>query len=341
MLQEAQEIPALVASQLRVNSPLLAHVADQLRRRNPRLVITCARGSSSNAATYAKYLIETQLGIPVLASAPSVGALYRARVDLTGSIMLCISQSGSSFDLVENAKWGKARGAWVISLLNEGDSPLARESDVVVALRAGVERSVAATKSYAASLSAVLQLIASWKADGALDAVLDALPRQLELAATLDWSAAVGILSQSDHLLVVGRGLGLCTALEVALKFKEACGIHAEAFSGADLLHGPLTLLRHQYPVLVFGQDDETAATTQSLLTNLLAKGTQVISVGASIERNQRAGEIVLPVVPGVDPIAASITALPSFYGLLSHVAVNKGTDPDNPAYLVKATQTL
>ncbi len=329
-----------MASQFWVNRPLLADLADQLRRRSPRLVVTNARGSSDNAATYAKYVIETQLGIPVLVSAPSVGTLYRARVDLTSAIMLCISQSGSSFDLVANAKWGKECGAWVISLVNERDSALAQVSDVVVPLGAGAERSVAATKSYATSLSAVLQLVASWKVDDTLDALLDSLPSQLELAATLDWSPAVGILSETDHLLVLGRGLGLCTAREVALKLKETCGIHAEAFSSAELLHGPLTLLRHQYPVLLFGQNDETAATTHDLMLNLRAKGTRMISAGTSIERNQR-GEIALPVVPGVDPIVAPLTALPSFYALLDAVAMLKGTDPDKPPYLTKTTQTL
>jgi glucosamine--fructose-6-phosphate aminotransferase (isomerizing) len=208
MLREAREAPRVVARQLADNRPAMASLARCFARRRPRFVATCARGSSHNAAIYAKYLIETRLGVPVLTAAPSVGALYRAPVDLRGALLLCISQSGESFDLVENARWARARGARVVSLLNTSDSPLGEASDVVVPLGAGPESSIPATKSHIATLSATLQLVAYLGGHSELLGLLDGLPDQLDRASRLDWSRAAPVLAGGPGTFVVGRGLG-------------------------------------------------------------------------------------------------------------------------------------
>lgn len=342
MLAEAHEAPLVVGRQISSNHELVKELAERICKIKPRFMATCARGSSNNAAVYAKYLIETRLGIPVMASAPSVGGLYRGPMDLRQSILLCISQSGASDDLVHNAKWAKSRGAWVVSLLNTPDSPLGKVSDFILPLQAGEEQSVAATKSYLASLSAALQLVAHLAGDdGELLRLLDDLPKQLEQAKALDWSSAVGTLAPGRELYVVGRGLSLSVALEAALKFKEACQLHAEAFSGADLLHGPIALVGPGFPVLLFAQGDATQNSQLEVARRLQDAGATVIAAGLAGESPLH-GEttIDLPVLAEVHPAVAPLLLAQSCYNLAALVAESRGFDPDRPPHLQKVTQT-
>ncbi|MFT5392221.1 MAG: glucosamine--fructose-6-phosphate aminotransferase (isomerizing) [Gammaproteobacteria bacterium] len=341
MLQEANEAPSVVAHQFASNQVLFEGLAAHFKRHRPRFIATCARGSSNHAATYAKYLIETRLGVPVLSWAPSVASVYGATVDMSNSLMLCISQSGESFDLVESARWAKLHGAWVVSLLNTPDSPLGAASDVVVPLLAGVETSVASTKAHIASLSAVFQLVAHASDDCALLSLQDNVPAQLEAAAALDWSKASEALGACGHAYVVGRGLGLGAAREAALKFKEACGLHAEAFSAAELMHGPVALLADHYPVLLFALPDETRLLTEQLAQLLRKKGVVVFAAGESDIADGRADfSYRLPVVAGVHPTIAPLTLTQACYGLVDLVAKRRGRDPDHPALLSKVTRT-
>jgi len=341
MLLEAHEAPGVVARQLVSNLPLLERLAERFQQHPPRFITMSARGSSNNAAVYAKYLIETRLGLPVVSSAPSIGTLYRARIDLRETIMLCVSQSGASFDLVENARWAKGRGAWVISLLNNPNSPLGDVSDSVVPLHAGEETSVAATKSFIASLSAMLQLVACVEKGRELPELLDRLPDQLALAIALDWSRATEPLCTGPDLFVVGRGLGLCVAREAALKFKETCDLHAEAFSGAEVLHGPSALVRNGLPVLLFGQADGTRPSSAALARRLRVQGAVVFAAGLSdAEAPPTSGAFGLPTIPGIHAAVAPLTQSQTLYGLLDLVARHRGVDPDQPAHLTKVTRT-
>jgi glucosamine--fructose-6-phosphate aminotransferase (isomerizing) len=342
MLREAREAPEVVAGQLGVNSPVFRELAVHFARVKPRFILTNARGSSNNAATYAKYLVETRLGLPVVTAAPSVGALYRAPVNLNQSVMLCLSQSGASFDLVENAKWAASHGAFVISLLNTAGSALGAASRAVVPLHAGSEHSVAATKSHIATLSAVLQMVANFGHDPELLGMLNALPEQLRRARALDWSAAVDALAHCNQLFVVARGIGLGVAQEAALKFKETCGLNAEAFSGAELLHGPVALIREHSVVLLFGQKDETAAGVLALARQLRNAGAVVYTAGVSLlDATPVERAHALPFVRGIHPVATPLALLQAFYGLLDVVARSRGFDPDKPPHLMKVTQTL
>jgi glucosamine--fructose-6-phosphate aminotransferase (isomerizing) len=288
MAVETGQAPAAVARLLEANQAICQRLAARFASAPPRLMATCARGSSDHAATYGKYLIETSLGVPVLSAAPSIGSVYGRPMALDDSVFVLISQSGQSPDLVANARWAKANGALVIALLNVVDSPVGHAADEVLPLHAGPETSVAATKSYIAALAALAQLTAYLSGDKALLEALELLPAQLEQAAGLDWDQAVTSLAGADDLLVVGRGLGFGIAQEAALKFKETASIHAEAFSAAELMHGPLALVRDGYPVLAFSQADETREPLKELVETLRAKGAEVFTAESGARPRRR-----------------------------------------------------
>ncbi|HEX6832313.1 MAG TPA: SIS domain-containing protein, partial [Rudaea sp.] len=260
MFREAHESAAAVARQLDANEAAVRALAERLRGSPPRFVVTSARGSSDHAATFAKYVFETQLGYATSSAPPSVSSVYSVPQKLDGALYLAISQSGKSPDLLRQAQAAQKSGARVVALVNVEDSPLAALADDVIPLRAGVENSVAATKSYVCSLAAIVHIAALWKSDPELLAALRAVPAAIEATWTMDWSALVDGLVDARNLFVVGRGLGLAAAQEAALKLKETCGLHAEAFSAAEVKHGPMTLVNPGFPVLFFTQDDDTEA---------------------------------------------------------------------------------
>jgi glutamine---fructose-6-phosphate transaminase (isomerizing) len=335
MYREAASAPQVVRAQLAANGARIARLAAGLRRAPPRAVVTCARGSSDNAATFARYLIETRIGILTSSAAPSVSSLYQAVPDLSGALLLAISQSGASPDLLATVRRGKQAGARVLALLNVEDSPLAQLADELLPLGAGVERSVAATKSYLASLAAVLQLTAAWAEDGELAAALAGAPERLARAWELDWSAACAPLRCAASLYVIGRGPGLAAAQEAALKLKETCALHAEALSAAELRHGPLGLVRAGFPVLILAQRDASHAGVAQLAGELATRGAQVLLAGA-----HAAGAIVLPTLsehPTIEPLLL----VQSFYRLANALALARGADPDHPPHLAKVTETL
>jgi glucosamine--fructose-6-phosphate aminotransferase (isomerizing) len=336
MYQEAHAAAGVIAHQLEANASLLAELGAQLRSQPPRCIVTCARGSSDHAAAYAKYVFETRLGVITASASPSVSSIYDAPMQLDGALFLAISQSGKSPDLLLSAQAAKAAGAQVVALVNDTDSPLAHWADTVVPLHAGPERSVAATKSYLATLSAVLQLTACWSGDQALQAALDRLPGDLRQGWDADWRALGEGLLRVHNLFVVGRGYGFGAALEAALKFKETCGLHAEAFSAAEVRHGPMALVGAGFPVLVFAQEDGTLENTLGVASEFRARGAQVwvAAPGAS-------GPDVLPLPAGVPAITTPLVAIQSFYRAASTLSLARGYDPDVPPHLRKVTETL
>jgi glucosamine--fructose-6-phosphate aminotransferase (isomerizing) len=335
MYREAHEAADVVARQLAANEGVVAALAARLRATPPRMIITCARGSSDHAATYAKYVFETQLGIVVASASPSVTSIYRAPQQLEGALYIVISQSGRSPDLVRNAEAAKASGAHVVAMVNVEDSPLAVAADTVIPLHAGPERSVAATKSYIAALAAILHLAARWSGDAELQDALLKLPEQLRAGWDADWSELTDGLVDARNLFVVGRGFGFAAALEGALKFKETCGLHAEAFSAAEVKHGPMALVGPDFPVLFFGQNDETLESTLQVAAEFRARGARVwvAAPGAS-------GEGLLPLVASA-PIAAPLLTIQSFYRATNALALRRGYNPDVPPHLNKVTETV
>jgi glucosamine--fructose-6-phosphate aminotransferase (isomerizing) len=332
MFNEAAQAADVIAAQLARNEAVVARLAASLRASAPRFVATCARGSSDHAATYAKYLFETQLGFVTASVSPSVGSVYAAKQHMRGALYLTISQSGKSPDLLHNAKAAREAGAHVVALVNVEDSPLAQLADTVIPLGAGPERSVAATKSYLASLAAILHLAAHWAGSAPLRRALDELPQALRAAWRADWSALTDGLVDARNLFVLGRGLGLAAAQEAALKFKETCGLHAEAYSSAEVKHGPMALVGPGFPVLCFAQPDETEAGMLALAKEFRGRGAQVWLSSARGD---------LPLVAASNPAVAPLLTIQSFYRAINALALKRGHNPDVPPHLNKVTETV
>ena len=336
MHREIAESADAIARQLDGNLARVRALADVLRRDPPRLIATGARGSSDNAATFAKYLFETRLGITTTSAAPSVQSIYAAEQDLARTLFLAISQSGKSPDLLRQAEAAKRAGARVVAMVNVEASPLAALADAVIPLRAGPELSVAATKSFLCSLSAILQLAAEWKDDAGLRDALAGVPAALKEEATMNWQSLVNGLAAARSLFVVGRGLGLAAAQEAALKLKETCGIHAEAFSAAEVQHGPMTLVGPGFPVVFFVQDDHAKTSTLEVAATFRARGAHVWTIGAEAD-----GWDALPLPATRDPACAPLVAVHRFYEAVNALAVRRGRDPDAPPHLSKVTETV
>ncbi len=335
MYREAVEAPAAVARLLAANGEACRELGARLRTSPPPFIATCARGSSDNAATYAKYLFETRCGIATLSHAPSISSLYQADIAMNGALFLAISQSGRSPDLLASAERAKDCGAYVVALCNDAASPLSDLAQLCLPLHAGAEISVAATKSFITALAAILQIAAAWSDDDALHPALDALPEQLQAAARLDWSHAAAAFYQADDLYVAGRGYSFPIAQEAALKFKETAQLHAEPFSAAEIQHGPMELLRHGFPVLVFAQNDQTRPGTEQLIRFMAKNGGRVYVAGTDIAEG-----CYLPVIRDVHPISAPITMIQSFYPFANAISVAREMNPDRPRHLSKVTET-
>ena len=335
MFAEAAEAPAAVARQAEACRAPLAALVAALRATPPRAVVTLARGSSDNAATVGRYLIETHLRLLTSSAAPSVASVYEAAPDYAGTLMIAISQSGRSPDLLSAAETAKAGGATLAAMVNDAASPLAALADTFLPLMAGPERSVAATKSFIASVAGLIRLVAEWAGDGDLRAAMDALPALLGRAWALDWSPALPLLKDAGNLYVVARGHGFGVAQEIALKIKETCGFHAEAFSAAEVRHGPMAIVGRGFPVLLLGQDDESRDSVAGLAGEFAARGAVVMSAGLG-----DAPGLVLPTIdahPAIQPLLQA----QSFYRLANALAVARGRDPDHPPHLAKVTETL
>ena len=333
--REAAEASGVVRAQLGANEMVLRDLAARLRQKPPRAVMTLGRGSSDHAATYARYLIETRLGVMTASTPPSVASIYDAAPATADTLCLVISQSGRSPDILASAEAAKGAGSLVVALVNDAASPLAQLADITAPLLAGPELSVAATKSYIGALSAIVQLVAHWSDDAALLGALAKLPDLLDEAWALDWSAAMPLLKDAQSLYVLGRGVGYGVAEEAALKLKETCGLHAEAFSAAEVRHGPMALVGPGFPVLAFAQGDETRAGVEAALAAAAAQGAPAIKAGGG----EQVGVLTLPTrdaCPILEPIAYAL----SFYRLVGALAVARGLDPDRPPHLTKITET-
>ncbi len=332
---ETKEAPQAVKRMLENNAPICEKIATRLQNSPPSFVVTCARGSSDHAATYAKYVIETKLGIMTASAAPSISSVYGVEPKMEGALFIAISQSGQSPDLLATTKAALNTGAYVVAIVNVETSPLAAMADVVLPLCAGPETSVAATKSYITTLSAIAQLVAHWSSKPDLKEALDTLPGQLEKAVKYDWSSAVQELAEAEHLLVVGRAAGFGIAQEAALKFKETCCLHAEPFSAAEIRHGPMAILKNKIATLVFSQKDETQQGVIDLLDMLKDQGGPVYSVGVKCD-----GATQLETVDDMHPVLAPITMVHSFYRMVNQIAITRGLNPDEPPLLRKVTET-
>lgn len=335
MAVETREAPAAVARMLHRNTAAITAIGQRLRALNPPVILTCGRGSSDHAAAYFKYLTEIMLGVPVASVGPSIASVYEAPLKLNCAVLLTISQSGKSPDIVGLQRAAKAAGALTIALVNVTDSPIAAEADFVVPLYADEEKSVAATKSFIASCAAAAAIVAAWSGDKALNASVNRLPDTLQTALAQDWSLAE-VLAAERSLYVLGRGPALAMAEEAALKLKETASLHAEAFSPAEVMHGPLQLVERGFPVLCFAPDDAAAATTRVALERLVASGAKVFTSSALAMPG-----VCLPVAATGHGLTDPIAIIQSFYVLAERIARLRGHDPDRPVRLRKVTETM
>ena len=335
MASELREAPDALRRQADALAEPLASLIGWSQRTRPSLVVTCARGSSAHAATFAKHLFERHLGIPVAAAAPNIATIYRQPLQLKNQLLLTISQSGRSDDLTEFALMAKGAGALTAAIVNDTKSPLATACDIALPMAAGPELSVAATKSFVASLAVLLRIIAEWKGDEGLRAAIGRLPERLAIATALQWDEALDAVSQATSLVTIGRGPTLAIAREAALKLKETCNLHAEPFSSAEFQHGPVALVSQRYPLLLFVPTDEAAAGLRELAADLKGKGALVL---AAEHGEPAAGRLpaLVPEHPDVD----AVCLIQSFYALAVRVAARRGTNVDQPRHLQKVTRT-
>jgi glutamine---fructose-6-phosphate transaminase (isomerizing) len=336
LLEEIRAAPHAVARALTQDRERYAEFGALLRAQPPRAVLTLARGSSDHAAHYAAYLVMARLGRLVTSLPMSVITLHGAALHTEGLLAVAFSQSGASTDLVETTRSFAARGALTAAFVNAAASPLAQAAAWPFALHAGEETSVAASKSFVAQLLAGARWVAAWQDDAVLAAAIDTVPQALAqaLARGAAWAErAVPLLVNTDRMFIVGRGTGLAIAMEAALKLKEVCGIQAEAFSGAELRHGPLALIEAGYPVLVFAPRGPARAGLITLANDLRARGAQVLMAGDD-------NDATLPLVHAAEPALDPLCAIQSFYVLAEALARARGRDPDAPPHLSKVTRT-
>lgn len=336
MAREVAEIPQAAARFLDQSRAAVVAAAAALRAHDPGLVMTVARGSSDHAATYLKYALELQLGVPVASVGPSVASIYHRPLRLSGAACIGISQSGRSPDIVEMMRMASEAGALSLAITNFADSPMAQVSAHTLPLQAGVEQSVAATKTFVTSVLAGLALLAEWSDDAGLRAALAALPQALGEAVALDWEPLSARLSRASSAFVLGRGPGFAVACEAALKFKETCGLHAEAYSAAEVLHGPAAIVQAQFPVLALGMEDAALPQLSATAERLAAQGADVFVTGTDVP-----GAVRLPMVTGLHPLVSPLVTIAAFYAFVERLARRRGFDPDTPPHLRKVTETI
>jgi glutamine---fructose-6-phosphate transaminase (isomerizing) len=333
MAAEIAEIPAVSRRLLSLSGDPCAVLGARIKQLAPSFLVTVARGSSDHAASFFKYAVEILTGTPVASLGPSLASVYGAPLRFADSLVLAISQSGASPDLLAMVALAKERGRPVLAIVNEEASALAQQADWVLPMHAGAERSVAATKSFFASGQLALMLIAAWNEDRALSQVLTALPDACTRALDLEWRAFSDRLGGAQSLYICGRGPAFAIAQEMALKAKECCGLHAEAFSLAEVMHGPARLIGADFPVLVLLPDDRARQLSLEAIAKLRRMSRQVF-----VASNAAEADLALPAT-GHGMTDALLAVLP-FYIMMERLARQMGLDPDRPPNLAKVTQT-
>ena len=335
MRAEIEEIPAAVA-RLLAQRDAIGAAGEALRARDPGLVATIARGSSDHASAFFKYAVELSAGVPVASIGPSIMSIYGRALKLSNAAAVSVSQSGKSPDIVAMAEAARSSGALSIAVTNTLDSPLAAASDHAIGLAAGEEKSVAATKTFVNSVVAGLALLAAWQRDSALEAALSSLPENLTRAIACDWSALGEGLGEHRSLYVLGRGPTLAIAGEAALKFKETCGLHAEAYSSAEVLHGPARIVENGFPILGLAVPDAAEISLAESVDRLAAQGAIAF---ATTDRAKSATR--LPSVVTGHPLCDALGLIVSFYAFVEGHSRHLGYNPDTPPHLMKVTRTV
>ncbi|SMX23677.1 SIS domain-containing protein [Boseongicola aestuarii] len=336
MRREVLEIPSAVDRLLRNGGDDIKAAADAIRAQDPSFMVSVARGSSDHVATYLKYASELLMGTPIASIGPSIASIYKRQLNLKGAVCLSVSQSGKSPDIVEMARMARAGGALSVAMTNHPDSPLAQVADHALNLHAGPELSVAATKTFVNSTVAGIWLLAEWAEDAALLAAIHNLPEKLESAVLIDWPAVREALEGRNSIYCLGRGPAYAISNEAALKFKETCQIHAESYSSAEVLHGPVSIVDGGFPVIALASADEAEGALASVADEIASKGATVF---ATTEKVSKAS--ALEVTRTGHALTDPISLIASFYAMVERTAASRGINPDAPRHLKKVTETV
>ena len=337
MAREIAEQPAAVAATLDALLPLRPRIRDLAAGRR---VLFAARGSSDNAATYGRYLLETHAGIVGSLVAPSVATHYRARLDLSDALVVSVSQSGATEEIVATQAWARECGAATVAVTNVAGSPLAEAADLGLVTQAGEEHAVPATKTYLTQLVAMAVLGTALAPDPhALDADLARVPDEVARLLSSPVGAAVAALREASYSVVTGRGLMLGTALETALKLEETCLRPVRGYSYADLRHGPISVVTAgMTAVLVSAADGPMVAPLTALASDLAGRGADVVGIGGDAGF-AAACDVHVP-GPDLPEALAPLGAMVPAQLLVEGLARALGHDPDNPRGLAKVTTT-
>jgi glucosamine--fructose-6-phosphate aminotransferase (isomerizing) len=336
MRQEILEIPTAVARLVESGAADIQLAAAALRTHDPQFLVSVARGSSDHAATYLKYASELLMGRAMASIGPSVASIYGAKLNLKGTACLSVSQSGKSPDIVAMMQAARDGGSLTIAMTNTPDSPLAQVADHTLNLCAGPELSVAATKTFVNSTVAGIWLLAEWADDDDLRRAIHALPDKLEAAVRVDWSPVSAALGARNSVFCLGRGPAYAVSNEAALKFKETCQIHAESYSSAEVLHGPVAIVDGGFPVIALASHDKAEAALAEVADTLADKGAQVFGTSNMLTKATQ-----LPVVRTGHPLTDPIALIASFYAMVEQTATARGINPDAPRHLKKVTETV
>lgn len=337
MDREILEQPAVLARQLDEQLPAIAAVAAHIREAGPRFVLLAARGTSDHAALYAKYLIEITLGLPVGLVSPSAITVYGATPRLRDVLWIAVSQSGGSPDLIDSTAAAARAGAMTVAVTNASDSPLATTAHHRIDIAAGPELAVAATKSYTAQLLALWLLVDAWRGGDAA-AARDLPDLATRVVADQDVLAVADRYRFVEKVVTTGRGYAYPTAREAALKLMETSYLSANAFSGADLLHGPMATIDEDRPVIAIVPDGAGGRALRPVLDRLAERGADVCVVGDPASSPHPGPRIALPA--GLDEQLAPILQIMPLQRLAHAMAIARHHDPDAPRGLLKVTKT-
>ncbi|MFE6284611.1 SIS domain-containing protein [Streptomyces sp. NPDC057877] len=339
MAREMAEQPAVLRRLLDEGAGPIRRVAREIAARRPRFVLLTARGTSDNAALYAKYLLEIRLGLPCGLASMSTTTAYGARPDLTDVLVITVSQSGGSPDLVASTQAARAAGAITLAVTNNPDSALAGISEHHIDILAGPERALPATKTYTASLLALYLFVEGLRdGDGAPARVLPGLAEQL-LARHDEVRALAARYRFAERMVITSRGYGYPTAKEAALKLMETSYIPALSYSGADLLHGPLAMVDNVSPVIAVVTDGRGGEALRPVLDRLRGRGADLVVIGPREHVERASAGFVMPTENVAEEVQPVLEIIP--LQLLAHeVTIARGQDPDAPRALAKVTET-
>lgn len=336
MHREIREIPAALRRLMSNSEEAIEAAARQARDLDPAFLVTIARGSSDHCAAYLKYAFEIRAGLPVASIGPSIASVYGQNLKLKNSVAVSVSQSGQSPDIVAAAEMCRANGSLAIAITNELESPLAKVCDHSFNISAGSEKSVAATKTFATSLVAGLLFLAHFSKDQELLNAVKRLPEQCEIAVQSRWDDLLDYMKKRDSLYVLGRGPSFAIAHEIALKFKETCQIHAEAYSTAEVMHGPVSIVGEGYPVLALINNDAAKSSVEQSIKAVRANGAEVFTK-QYLPQGDSGSHPAGPVHPLTEPVLSIV----SFYAFVEELARIRGNNPDVPPNLRKVTETI